>query len=1043
MKKTSSLLLKIISFGGMLTVQSFCSGPASGEALTQKLALEVKEAQEVARKISPQIPTSHPRLLFPKADLERFRAFYQGMKKEGVYPEIVNQAIEELSGKAPEGEPQKPNPGPMNAVSAKQWEKAFQLAFKCGATAQRYAFSYLLTDDPKYAKEAAKWLLHIAAWDIKGGIDYDINDEAFIQHLSPMIFAYDWAYHGLSNEERAIIEKAIKVRMEILYPKIVRYFSILEKTPLDSAESHAMRFISTLGIGGVALHGHSDSAATHVAWAYAYYSRYFPVWGGDDGGYSEGLNYWDRGQSQHARFIDVMAALGFKEMVQRPYYRNNGYFAFYQAPFVCANFGDKAQIFRPDETTILNLEKYALLFEDPYLMKYQQLNFISYPQSVQYYTYSLFDSFYQLFGRSGKKIKTKEFSELPRSRVFRDVGWVAFHTRLGNPFEDVMLNFKCSPFGAKSHSFADQNSFVMTAYGAPLAISSGYREWYGSPHHFKWTKQTVSKNAILFDGQGQDVKKMGDDIGITRFVTTSRFDSATGDATAAYGDDLGILKSLRHIVHVACQYFLIVDELKSSKAMNHQWLLHAKTQMNVYPKSGEAVIFNQNSEMRLKLVTPDPQMLSWAQTSAFQTPVDPAHTSKPGFREEWHLTVGTKEPQESRVFAALIGGSKGGQNLLPTITSLECREGHAWKAKKGGVEDLICFGGDEKKSVIQGSTVLQGLWGVTRRNKGPLESVFVTEARQFSQDNFEFSSDKPLSMEIAYQPARVLIDYRAPEDRSGKPNLEKRTVKFWMPFQPQHYEGIKSSEVKWDSAKSMVSVTLSGSGRIEFGKTEKTVAPVLASVVIQGVPLESFNPQTKEYLILTDAMAEKLPELQVTCADPEVKVTQIPAKKQEEQSLIRLESPRLEGEVVEYTFTWVPDQRSKILVKNEMFSEGVQVSASDHDGNKPQNAIDGNLSTRWAAEGQAQWLLFDLGKTKSISKAMISFFQGKGRETRFNLESSLDGKTWAPIFSGQSSGQSENLEEFSFQTVESRYVRLNGKGNTMNDWNTISEVIFR
>ena len=39
--------------------------------------------------------------------------------------------------------------------------------------------------------------------------------------------------------------------------------------------------------------------------------------------------------------------------------------------------------------------------------------------------------------------------------------------------------FPMHPLKPPSHAFSDQKSFVLNAFGQPLAISSGYREYYG------------------------------------------------------------------------------------------------------------------------------------------------------------------------------------------------------------------------------------------------------------------------------------------------------------------------------------------------------------------------------------------------------------------------------------------------------------------------------------------------------------------------------------------------------------------------------------
>ena len=45
------------------------------------------------------------------------------------------------------------------------------------------------------------------------------------------------------------------------------------------------------------------------------------------------------------------------------------------------------------------------------------------------------------------------------------------------------------------------------------------------------------------------------------------------------------------------------------------------------------------------------------------------------------------------------------------------------------------------------------------------------------------------------------------------------------------------------------------------------------------------------------------------------------------------------------------------------------VTASTHDGNVPANTVDNNLNTRWSAEGDGQWIAYDLGSARTVGYA--------------------------------------------------------------------------
>jgi hypothetical protein len=118
------------------------------------------------------------------------------------------------------------------------------------------------------------------------------------------------------------------------------------------------------------------------------------------------------------------------------------------------------------------------------------------------------------------------------------------------------------------------------------------------------------------------------------------------------------------------------------------------------------------------------------------------------------------------------------------------------------------------------------------------------------------------------------------------------------------------------------------------------------------------------------------------------------------------------------------------------------ITASSNDGNVPGNTVDNNLSTRWSANGDGQWIRFDLGTARMLTHVRIAFYQGNTRASRFDLQLSDDGVTWRNAFTStrQSSGTTLSEETFNFDDQSARYVRYLGHGNTSNTWNSLTEV---
>ncbi|MBC7485705.1 MAG: discoidin domain-containing protein [Cytophagaceae bacterium] len=116
-------------------------------------------------------------------------------------------------------------------------------------------------------------------------------------------------------------------------------------------------------------------------------------------------------------------------------------------------------------------------------------------------------------------------------------------------------------------------------------------------------------------------------------------------------------------------------------------------------------------------------------------------------------------------------------------------------------------------------------------------------------------------------------------------------------------------------------------------------------------------------------------------------------------------------------------------------------SASGDDGNVAVNVLDNNLATRWSASGDGQWIAFCKGAAVNISGIQIAFYSGNVRQSIFDVQLSRDGLNWANSLTAvHSSGTSLNLQTFTFATQSAKYLRIVGHGNTVNVWNSYTEV---
>ena len=116
------------------------------------------------------------------------------------------------------------------------------------------------------------------------------------------------------------------------------------------------------------------------------------------------------------------------------------------------------------------------------------------------------------------------------------------------------------------------------------------------------------------------------------------------------------------------------------------------------------------------------------------------------------------------------------------------------------------------------------------------------------------------------------------------------------------------------------------------------------------------------------------------------------------------------------------------------------VVASANDGNLPQNTLDNSLATRWSAQGDGQWIRYDLGAIVDIDRVAVAWYLGDSRIAYFDIEVSWNAVVWWRVFSGQSSGQTLQPEIYAFTRTSARYVRVVGHGNSQSAWNSITEV---
>ena len=81
---------------------------------------------------------------------------------------------------------------------------------------------------------------------------------------------------------------------------------------------------------------------------------------------------------------------------------------------------------------------------------------------------------------------------------------------------------------------------------------------------------------------------------------------------------------------------------------------------------------------------------------------------------------------------------------------------------------------------------------------------------------------------------------------------------------------------------------------------------------------------------------------------------------------------------------------------NEFVFRSVSVleASSWQEPNVPANTLDGDLGTRWSAQGDGQWITYDLGRSERVESIDIAFYQGNIRTATFDVLLSNDNANW-------------------------------------------------
>ncbi len=555
------------------------------------------------------------------------------------------------------------------------------------ATLQELGVLWAATGQERYAQAGRALIMHMTKVDpMPAHVPTGTGKDAIFMALIPgMSRSYDWLHHALTEEERAVVLAYLQDLGE-------RTFQRLRTPPYeaDPYRSHEGRILGFLAELAIATLGELPDAEKWFDYVLQVIYNVYPAWGGVDGGWSEGANYWASYMNFMFDAMDAVEMATGVKLYQKPFFQNTGYYKMYtHPPLTGVAWGDglgKAV----DANSRAAMTRLAEMTGNGHFTWYAQTT-----GGIQ-----------RRGGIVGVLTETKvppakAPTDLPPARYFADVGLVTMHTNLADPEENVAFQLRSSPYGSISHAHADQNSFVLYSYGDGVAISSGYYPWSQSPHHSEWTNQTLSKNTVLINGEGQRTFSLDAKGRIEQFIHTEEYDYTVGEAATAYNTAVDAYK--RHVVFIRPDLFVIVDDVRTPEASTVDWLLHSAFPLTWDEEANKAHTTGAKGQLDTHLISE--QEWSAVISDEFAPPPE-----LDDYEPQWHLTLSNLHTARRHLVVAVLIPNKAGEKAVQLINATVSTQEEIMTitleyVKDGMAQRRIITLGLDDAGIAQGPTV--------------------------------------------------------------------------------------------------------------------------------------------------------------------------------------------------------------------------------------------------------------------------------------------------------------------------------------------------
>ncbi|MDO5416094.1 MAG: DUF4962 domain-containing protein [Lachnospiraceae bacterium] len=610
---------------------------------------------------------SHPRLWLNQKQIAEFK---EALKTDPDYCGFAAFCRDSVETYENASFVKEPLPYPNNKKVISQWRQNYTTCQQALTFIRSLAVGGRIADRKDWMEKAKEGLMELAAWNVEGPTCRDYNDECSFRVAYALAFGYDWLYELLTEEEKEVIRRVLFLRIK----QVADHVIIESRIHLSLYDSHAVRSLSSVltpccialldeeGLG-------AEKRAIVRGWldyAIEYFSTIYTPWGGEDGGWAEGVKYWESGMAFVIEAMNTLKSFAGIDFYKRPFFKKTGDFLLYCNPVDTrrASFCDQSNLGKyPGHKAAFNIRQFGGASGNPAYQWYFEQVFKREPEidmdffNAGWWDFAFDDMVYRHDYGDTSLTGTPEFDTV---KWFRDTGWVAINEKMDDFDNHIFFLTKSSPYGCVSHSHGDQNGILLHAYGEPLLIESGYYIGFRSSMHLDWRRQTRSTNNILIDGQGQyagmDKVKQLHAVGQVEEVREK--DGVVyirENAAQAYQENVpDVTDVTREIYFVDHSYFVVVDTVEAGHPVSVDFTLHSLASFEI--SENQFALSMEKAELEGRFVYVSSGMEGITQTDVFEG-VNQEEIQ--GLDRQWHLTMRTGKAGRQVIITLLVPSKKG------------------------------------------------------------------------------------------------------------------------------------------------------------------------------------------------------------------------------------------------------------------------------------------------------------------------------------------------------------------------------------------------